>query len=160
MTFHGSNVWSWMRDSNSRPHDYESGALPAELIQHMPPGFRQAPLIVTQRIYVVNHKSGKRFSVLLQSVIAFSTRFAPFFHALCQVVILHKVFLKLSKNSVWVFGCIFIILALISCFSYANGKINDTQPRNSKTLSTFPTELQTSDKRPVFNRFLNYCNFL
>ena len=23
-----------MRDSNSRPHDYESGALPAELIQH------------------------------------------------------------------------------------------------------------------------------
>ena len=27
-------LWSWMRDSNSRPHDYESGALPAELIQH------------------------------------------------------------------------------------------------------------------------------
>ena len=26
-------LWSWMRDSNSRPHDYESGALPAELIQ-------------------------------------------------------------------------------------------------------------------------------
>jgi hypothetical protein len=27
--------WSWMRDSNSRPHDYESGALPTELIQHL-----------------------------------------------------------------------------------------------------------------------------
>ena len=27
--------WSWMRDSNSRPHDYESGALPTELIQHI-----------------------------------------------------------------------------------------------------------------------------
>ena len=28
-----ADFWSWMRDSNSRPHDYESGALPAELIQ-------------------------------------------------------------------------------------------------------------------------------
>lgn len=27
-------LWSWMGDSNPRPHDYESGALPAELIQH------------------------------------------------------------------------------------------------------------------------------
>ncbi len=49
--------WSWMRDSNSRPHDYESGALPAELIQHIPLGDRQAPLIVTQWFFNVNHKS-------------------------------------------------------------------------------------------------------
>ncbi len=28
---------SWMGDSNPRPHDYESGALPAELIQHTCP---------------------------------------------------------------------------------------------------------------------------
>ena len=30
----GAKCWSWMRDSDSRPHDYESGALPTELIQH------------------------------------------------------------------------------------------------------------------------------
>ena len=38
--FHNENIQifeSWMRDSNSRPHDYESGALPTELIQQQQP---------------------------------------------------------------------------------------------------------------------------
>ena len=39
-----------MRDSNSRPHDYESGALPAELIQHLP----ESPVILPQVGFFVN----------------------------------------------------------------------------------------------------------
>ena len=40
--------WSWMRDSNSRPHDYESGALPAELIQHF---LRKLSYITTRELF-------------------------------------------------------------------------------------------------------------
>ena len=41
-------LWSWMRDSNSRPHDYESGALPAELIQHF---LRKLSYITTRELF-------------------------------------------------------------------------------------------------------------
>ena len=54
----GAKCWSWMRDSDSRPHDYESGALPTELIQHLRRSPPQDKGYYTINAAFVNGESG------------------------------------------------------------------------------------------------------
>ena len=47
--------WSWKRDSNTRPADYESAALPTELFQRFSSSNMPASLILPQFCPSVNH---------------------------------------------------------------------------------------------------------
>jgi len=126
----------------------------------MPPGDRRAPLIVTQRIFNVNHKSDESPGWILQLVITFFDGFPAVFRSPCQVVILHKVFSKLSKFPFRVFVRTFAVARCFFGFLALYGKNNPVQPAYSKKLSTFPTDLLTPKKLFIFNHFLDNCKIV
>ena len=48
-----SCTWSWWTDSNPRPADYKTAALPTELHQRMPSSFRGVSLLTLTAIFLV-----------------------------------------------------------------------------------------------------------
>ena len=56
--------WSWWTDSNPRPADYKSAALPAELHQHLLPAkiiLAEVTLFVNNNLHKKTHFSGEIF---------------------------------------------------------------------------------------------------
>ena len=59
-------LWSWWTDSNPRPADYKSAALPAELHQHLQCGCPTARGIIAKFYFVVKEFSKKVLKFLLR----------------------------------------------------------------------------------------------